>query len=94
MTKAEEILRSKLTDIDLECYLKGSPLTYNACLDAVNEALNLPVVGCSLRHSKEDMIKGYQAGCIEGFDDCCDLGLEDYKEIKQDAHKWYKRFTE
>ena len=38
--KAKEILRSKLTDIDLECYLKGSPLTYNACLEAVKEAIN------------------------------------------------------
>ena len=38
--KAKEILRSKLTDIDLECYLKGSTLTYNACLEAVKEAIN------------------------------------------------------
>ena len=38
--KAKEILRSKLTDIYLESYLKGSPLTYNACLEAVKEAIN------------------------------------------------------
>ena len=38
--KAKEILRSKLTDIYLESYLKGSPLIYNACLEAVKEAIN------------------------------------------------------
>ena len=38
--KAKEILRSKLTDIHLESYLKGSPLTYNACLEAVKAAIN------------------------------------------------------
>lgn len=53
--KAKEILRSKLTDIDLECYLKGSPLTYSACLEAVKEAINY--TRCSLElPSKETII--------------------------------------
>ena len=62
--KAKEILRSKLTDIDLECYLKGSPLTYNACLEAVKEAINY-THSCTELPSK-------QKSCVNGIDsDTC-----------------------
>ena len=50
--KAKEILRGKLTDIDLECYLKGSPLTYNACLEAVKEAINYTHCSTQLKDKK------------------------------------------
>jgi hypothetical protein len=50
--KAKEILRSKLTDIDLDCYLKGSTLTYNACLEAVKEAINYTHCCTELKEKK------------------------------------------
>tara|TARA_R110000868_G_scaffold409280_1_gene694487 strand:- start:674 stop:970 length:297 start_codon:yes stop_codon:yes gene_type:complete len=48
----------------------------------------------SKRFTETDLLNGYQAGCIEGLDDCCDLGLDDLKEIKEDGKKWVKRYTE
>ena len=62
--KAKEILRSKLTDIYLESYLKGSPLTYNACLEAVKEAINYT-------HSCTEL-PNKQKSCVNGIDsDTC-----------------------
>ena len=68
--KAKEILRSKLTDIDLECYLKGSPLTYNACLEAVKEAINY-THSCTELCDKEKQAyeKGWEDGAKVGADD-------------------------
>tara|TARA_R110002096_G_scaffold381109_1_gene574980 strand:- start:593 stop:832 length:240 start_codon:yes stop_codon:yes gene_type:complete len=41
MTKAEEILEKHLANnIDQRTYLRGSKLTYNICIDALNEAIN------------------------------------------------------
>jgi hypothetical protein len=41
MTKAEEILEKHLSNnLDQKIYLKGSMLTYDICLDAINEAIN------------------------------------------------------
>jgi lipoate-protein ligase A len=57
--KAKEILRSKLTDIDLECYLKGSPLTYSACLEAVKEAINYTHSSLELKDKKAFTFEEY-----------------------------------
>lgn len=59
----------------------------------VAQALNMHAVGSCLRHNEDDMLKAYQAGCIEGQDDCCDFGEDDLKELTSDSVKWYKRFT-
>jgi len=41
MTKAEEILEKHLkNNLDQRLYLRSSRLTYNLCLDALNEAIN------------------------------------------------------
>ena len=56
--------------------------------------LTLTDVVDSKRFTETDLLNGYQAGCIEGLDDCCDLGLDDLKEIKEDGEKWVKRYTE
>ena len=41
MTKAEEILEKHLANnIDQRTYLRGSKLTYDICIDALNEAIN------------------------------------------------------
>ena len=41
MTKAEEILEKHLkNNLDQRLYLRSSKLTYNLCLDAMNEAIN------------------------------------------------------
>ena len=61
--------------------------------DLINK-LTIPVVVDSKQFTETDLLNGYQAGCIEGFDDCCDLGLNDLKEIKEDGEKWVKRYTE
>ena len=56
--------------------------------------LTLTDVVDSKRFTETDLLNGYQAGCIEGLDDCCDLGLDDLKEIKEDGEKWVKIYTE
>ena len=56
--------------------------------------LTLTDVVDSKRFTETDLLNGYQAGCIEGLDECCDLGLDDLKEIKEDGEKWVKRYTE
>jgi hypothetical protein len=41
MTKAEEILEKHLaSNIDQRTYLRGSKLTYDICINAINEAIN------------------------------------------------------
>ena len=41
MTKAEEILEKHLANnIDQRTYLRSSKLTYDICIDAINEAIN------------------------------------------------------
>ena len=61
---------------------------------ARSKALTLTDVVDSKRFTETDLLNGYQAGCIEGLDECCDLGLDDLKEIKEDGEKWVKRYTE
>ena len=70
--KAKEILRGKLTDIDLECYLKGSPLTYNACLEAVKEAINYTHCSTQLKDKKTMTINKWTEdnGYKHSFTDC------------------------
>jgi len=63
-------------------------------LEDYTKQLALTDVVDSKRFTETDLLNGYQAGCIEGLDDCCDLGLDDLKEIKEDAEKWVKRYTE
>ena len=60
----------------------------------LKEQLTLTDVVDSKRFTETDLLNGYQAGCIEGLDECCDLGLDDLKEIKEDGEKWVKRYTE
>lgn len=44
MTKAEEILEKHLANnIDQRTYLRGSKLTYDICIDAVNEAIKINI---------------------------------------------------
>lgn len=68
----------------------------NTLSEAISEVENLSLSGVvdSKRFTETDLLNGYQAGCIEGLDDCCDLGLDDLKEIKEDGEKWVKRYTE
>ena len=68
----------------------------NTLSEAISEVENLSLSGVvdSKRFTDTDLLNGYQAGCIEGLDDCCDLGLDDLKEIKEDGKKWVKRYTE
>ena len=68
----------------------------NTLSEAISEVenLSLPGVVDSKRFTETDLLNGYQAGCIEGLDDCCDLGLDDLKEIKEDGEKWVKIYTE
>ena len=66
----------------------------DSSLKALDQALTIPDVVDSKRFTETDLLNGYQAGCIEGLDDCCDLGLDDLKEIKEDGKKWVKRYTE
>jgi phosphoribulokinase len=56
--------------------------------------LTLTNVLNSKRFTEVDLLNGYQAGCIEGLDNCCDLGLDDLKKIKEGGKKWVKRYTE
>ena len=58
------------------------------------EQLTLTDVVDSKRFTETDLLNGYQAGCIEGLDECCDLGLNDLKEIKEYGEKWVKIYTE
>lgn len=44
MDKPQEILDRHLENSDVKHILGKYSITYNACLDAVNEALNIPVV--------------------------------------------------
>ncbi len=74
---------SVVQGMDEDCFIK-----------TVNEAFALYNVVDSKRFTETDLLNGYQAGCIEGLDDCCDLGLDDLKEIKEDGKKWVKRYTE
>lgn len=79
--------------------LEGEPKNVNkvfalTCLQAFEEQLTLTDVVDSKRFTETDLLNGYQAGCIEGLDECCDLGLDDLKEIKKDGEKWVKRYTE
>ena len=62
-------------------------------LEAKVENLALSDVGESKRFAETDLLNTYQAGCIEGLDECCDLGLNDLKEIKEDGKKWIKRYV-
>ena len=62
--------------------------------EALAEQLILHGVVDSKLFTETDLLNGYQAGCIEGLDDCCDLGFNDLKEIKEDGKKWVKRYTE
>lgn len=48
----------------------------------------------SCRFNRDDLLRAYQAGCIEGQDDCVDFSYDDLKETIQDSEKWYKRYTD
>lgn len=47
-----------------------------------------------LPYKEDDLLKAYQAGCIEGLDDCCDFGHDDLKELISDSIKWLKRYKD
>tara|TARA_R110000850_G_scaffold258239_1_gene384738 strand:+ start:81 stop:383 length:303 start_codon:yes stop_codon:yes gene_type:complete len=63
-------------------------------LKSYEKQLTLTDVVDSKRFTETDLLNGYQAGCIEGLDECCDLGLNDLKEIKEYGEKWVKIYTE
>ena len=71
----------------------GFSENYNR-LEKQVKKLTLTDVVDSKRFTDTDLLNGYIAGCIEQLDDCCDLGLDDLKEIKEDGEKWVKRYTE
>ena len=55
MTKAEEILEKHLkNNLDQRLYLRSSRLTYNLCLDALNEAINYTHCCEKLKDEKDD----------------------------------------
>ena len=55
MTKAEEILEKHLkNNLDQRLYLRSSRLTYNLCLDALNEAINYTQCCEKLKDEKDD----------------------------------------
>ena len=76
--------------------LVGTGLAQDECQDiikyAVNEALTLYGVGGSKRFERADLLRAYQAGCLENKDDCVNFGFDDLKELKQDANKWTDRY--
>ena len=62
-------------------------------IDRLEKQLKLCVVIDSCRFNKDDLLKAYQAGCIEGQDDCVAFGYDDLKETIQASGKWYERYT-
>lgn len=71
------------------------PLTeHELIINELSEQLKLCGVGSSLLHNKGDMLKAYQTGCLESVDTSIVYSLKDLEELKTDAGKWYKRFTE
>ena len=93
MKKSDEFIRDKEFEYK-KLWGDWSRKEKMAAFEEYEEQLTLTSVGCSLRHSKEDMLKAYQAGCLESVDDRIIYSLKDLKELKTDAIKWYKRFTE
>ena len=96
MTEQEDEIRLK--DL-LDIYSKEQ---YKEIIEILNrdqkryhkEQLTLSGVVDSKRFTDTDLLNGYQAGCIEQINGCCDLGLDYLKEIKEDGKKWVKRYTE
>ena len=73
MTKAEEILEKHLaSNIDQRTYLRGSKLTYDICINAINEAINYTHC-CTELKSKECPMCNEEKDC-EGHDVCEDCG--------------------
>ena len=58
------------------------------------QAINYTHSSMELLYKGDDLLKAYQAGCIEGFDDCCDFGHDDLKELISDSIKWLKRYKD
>ena len=77
-------------------YFKGSAAMGKSILQTIEQVKEFAITDVvdSKRFTETDLLNGYQAGCIEGLDECCDLGLDDLKEIKEDGEKWVKRYTE
>jgi len=71
MTKAEEILEKHLkNNLDQRLYLRSSRLTYNLCLDALNEAINYTRCSTELcKHQLNDLKfqDKYGAECKCGY---------------------------
>ena len=65
MTKAEEILEKHLANnIDQRTYLRGSKLTYNICIDAINEAINYTHC-CTELKDKEALLKNIKKAILQ-----------------------------
>lgn len=61
----------------------------------VSERLNLSGVVRSKRFNKNDLLRAYQAGCLENLNQKnVPTSMEDLKELLQDGEKWYKRYTD
>ena len=67
MTKAEEILEKHLkNNLDQRLYLRSSMLTYNLCLDALNEAINYTRCSTELNTSFKKGEKVIACNKLEG----------------------------
>lgn len=94
MNKFTEYLEMKIEGCKRTKAPYRDKIIYQLVLDEYKKQLTLTDVVDSKRFTETDLLNGYQAGCIEGLDECCDLGLDDLKGIKEDGEKWVKRYTE
>lgn len=91
---------------ELITYIENDLIGDNKNIEIIDEAIKkyaelyhkkqLAIYGvvASKRFNKNDLLRAYQAGCLENKDDCVTFGYDDTKELLTDAEKWYKRYTE